>query len=233
MGTVERAKKKQAVATSKPKEPPKDTLQIKSEPGKSDERSLADVALDPAAHALCLAEPFNRGSFGKRGTTETFAVLLDHIKAAKSGDLSHYQAILASQAISLDSMFLELSRRATCNMGEYLGAVETYLRLALKAQAQSRATIEALDRLANGREQTVKHVHVDNRGGQAVIADNVQAGGKQNEKSDNQSHATGATGQSPAMLGHDPQGNGVPIACGERKETLPNARRDKPGSTDG
>lgn len=229
MGTVKRAKRKQPVAKPKAKQPPVDTLQIKSEPGKSDERSLADVALDPAAHALCLAEPFNRGSFGKRGTTETFAVLLEHIKAAKAGDLSHFQAILASQAISLDSMFLELSRRAACNMGEYMGAVETYMRLALKAQAQSRATIEALDRLANGREQTVKHVHVDNRGGQAVIAENVQTGGKQNEKSDNQSHATGAAGQSPAMLGHDPQGNGVPIACGERKEALPNARRDKPG----
>lgn len=227
MGTVKKAKRKQPVAKSKAKEPTKDTLQIQSEPGKSDERSLADVALDPAAHALCLAEPFNRGSFGKRGTTETFAVLLEHIKAAKAGDLSHYQAILASQAISLDSMFLELSRRAACNMGEYIGAVETYMRLALKAQAQSRATIEALDRLANGREQTVKHVHVDNRGGQAVIADNVQTGGKQNEKSGNQSHATGSASQSTAMLGHDPQGNGVPIACGERAEAVPHARRDE------
>ena len=231
MGTVQRAKRKQPVAKPKAKEPPEDTLQIKSEPGKSDERSLSDVALDPAAHALCLAEPFNRGSFGKRGTTETFAVLLEHIKAAKAGDLSHYQAILASQAISLDSMFLELSRRAACNMGEYIGAVETYMRLALKAQAQSRATIEALDRLANGREQTVKHVHVDNRGGQAVIADNVQTGGKQNEKSDNQSHATGPAGQGPAMLGHDTQGNGVPIASREGEATMQDARRDKSGST--
>ena len=64
------------------------------------------------------------------------------------------------------------------------------MRLALKAQAQSRATIEALERLAHGREQTVKHVHVDNRGGQAVIADSVQAGGQGNRKNDEQSHAT-------------------------------------------
>ncbi|MBH1944982.1 hypothetical protein I5L01_12200 [Erythrobacter sp. YJ-T3-07] len=229
MGTSKKTNPKQPVAKS-------DAGGSSKDPGKSDESSLADVALDPAAHALCLAEPFNRGSFGKRGTTESYSVLLEHIEAAKAGDLSHYRAMLASQAISLDSMFLELSRRAACNMGEYLGATETYIRLALKAQAQSRATIEALDRLANGRVQTVKHVHV-NDGGQAVIADRVHnhAGGLRNAKSDNQSHATAteAVGSGPALLSADPCGNGVPITSGERKEALPNARRDKPRRTKG
>ena len=36
----------------------------------------------------------------------------------------------------------------------------------------------ALDLLANGREPVVHKVHVDNRGGQAVIADTVQTGGE-------------------------------------------------------
>jgi len=188
---------------------------------------LAEVALDPAAHALSVAEPFNRGSFGKRGATETFTVLVDQLKGAKDGDLSHYRAMLAGQAISLDSIFTELSRRAALNMGEYLGATETYMRLALKAQAQSRATIEALERLANGREQTVRHVHVDNRGGQAVIAENVHTGGQQNGKADDQSQgtATGAAGIGPTLPGPDPFGNGVPIASREGADALPDARR--------
>ena len=110
---------------------------------------------------------------------------------------------------------------------DYLGATETYMRLALKAQVQSRAAIEALDRLANGHVQTVKHVHVDNRGGQAVIAENVQTGGQRNGKIDDQSHAAGAAGVSAPLLGADPLGNGMPIPSCEGAEAVPAARRDE------
>lgn len=56
------------------------------------------------------------------------------------------------------------------NLGEYPQAMERYTRLALKAQGNCRATLEALAKLHQPREQTVKHVHV-NEGGQAVVAD--------------------------------------------------------------
>lgn len=229
MTETSKAKRKQPAAKAKAGEPAKDVLQIEAQPGKSSERGLAEVALDPAAHALSIAEPFNRGSFGKRGVTETFAVLVDQMKGVKEGDLSHYRSMLAAQAISLNSIFTELSRRAALNMGDYLGATETYMRLALKAQAQSRATVEALERLANGREQTVRYVHVDNRGGQAVLAENVHTEGRRNGKFDDQSHAagTGAAGVGPALLGADPFGNGVPISSGERTEAVQGARRDE------
>ena len=78
--------------------------------------------------------------------------------------------ILASQAISLDAMFTELARRSSVNMAEYPQAMERYMRLALEAQSASRSTLEALARLHQPREQTVRHVHV-NDGGRAVIAD--------------------------------------------------------------
>ena len=41
-------------------------------------------------------------------------------------------------------MFRELARRASVNMGQYTEATETYLKWALKAQSQSRATMETL-----------------------------------------------------------------------------------------
>lgn len=234
MGGTNIAKRKQPVAKSKAGEPAKGELRVPVKADECKERKLAEVALDPAAHALSIAEPFNRGSFGKQAITETFAVLVDQVKGAKNGDLSHYRSMLAAQAISLNSIFTELSRRAALNMGDYLGATETYMRLALKAQAQSRATIEALERLANGHVQTVKHVHV-NEGGQAVIADQVHnhAGGARNGKSDDQSHgtATGAAGSGPALLGADAGGNGVPIASREGQAAVPDARWDESGRT--
>ncbi len=136
--------------------------------------------------------------------------------------------MLAAQADALNSIFTEMARRAALNMGEYIGATESYMRLGLKAQAQCRATIEALDSLTSGRVQTVKHVHV-NEGGQAVVADHFHqhTGGKENGQSDEQPHATGAAGESAALPSPDAIGPAVPIASGKRKAAVPDARRQR------
>lgn len=203
----------------------KDQLTVNCEPDKSEARSRADVALNPAANAMAATRLFARGSFGDLPTTELFEAHVDWCKAAKAGDLSHQKAMLAAQADALNSIFTEMARRAALNMGEYIGATETYMRLGLKAQAQCRATIDALDRLSSGRVQTVKHVHV-NEGGQAIVADEFHqhTGGSENGKSSEQPHATGTAGESPALLGSDPQGNGVPIASGAGQSPMPHAR---------
>jgi len=44
-----------------------------------------------------------------------------------------------------------MSRRAALNMGEHMGAMETYMRLALKAQSQCRTTLETLAEIKNPR----------------------------------------------------------------------------------
>ena len=135
--------------------------------------------------------------------------------------------ILAAQAIALDSMFAELARRAALNMGEYMDASERYGRLALRAQTNCRTTLEALAKLHQPREQTVRHVHV-NEGGQAVVADHFHnhAGGGENAETSEQSHATGAAGKRASLPRPDPQGEGLPIPGGEGAEPVPNARRD-------
>lgn len=162
--------------------------------GEEDGKALAKVGLDPTANAMATARVFAKGSFGELSVTGLYEALGEHVAAAKGGDLSNQRAMLAAQSFALNSIFTELARRAALNMGEYINAAESYMRLALKAQAQSRATIETLDRLANGREQTVKHVHLDNRGGQAVIADTVQTGGRGFGKIDGQPHALESMG---------------------------------------
>ena len=116
-------------------------------------------------------------------------------------------------------------------MSEYLDAAERYGRLAMKAQGNCRATLEALAKLHQPREQTVRHVHV-NEGGQAVVADQFHhhLGASENGKSVKQSDATGAAGESAALPGPDPQGNGVPVPGCKREAAMQNARGDEPGS---
>ena len=65
------------------------------------------------------------------------------------------------QAHTLDAIFSELSRRAALNMSEYLGATETFLRLALKAQSQCRATLETLAPIKNPQPVAfVRQAHI-------------------------------------------------------------------------
>ena len=199
--------------TAKPGDPTK-ALNINVTPDKSEARALAEVGINPVANAMATAHLFAKGSFGDLSVTDMFQALGDDVAKAKDGDISAQRAMLAAQSYALNSIFTEMARRAALNMGEYVKATESYLRLALKAQAQSRATIEALDRLANGREQTVRHVHVDNRGGQAVITDTVQTGGKGNESFDGQPHALESMGDAAGqpLWSADPVREAVPVA---------------------
>lgn len=120
--------------------------------------------------------------------------------------------------------------RALSQLGqaEWMPHMQTFGNLATKLLRTSKGQMETLAKMRRGGEQVIKHVHVDNRGGQAVIADNVNQGGQGNEKIDNQPHEQSARGT--AMLGQDPSGNGVPIASDGGKEAVPVARRKIAGS---
>ncbi|MBL0001347.1 MAG: hypothetical protein IPO97_10390, partial [Sphingomonadales bacterium] len=67
------------------------------------------------------------------------------------------------------------------NMREYLRSQRTFGGIAMKARAQSRATDRGVGN-HQPREQTVRHVHVNEGKGQAVIADQFHnhTGGKEN-----------------------------------------------------
>jgi len=219
-------------AKAKQSKPPraadKDKLFLKAAPGTTDARQRANISIDPAAHALAATRLFNHGTFSDVDTTELYLSLDEKLKAAGAGDLSHQKAILAAQADALNSIFTEMARRSAANMGQYIGATESYMRLGLKAQAQCRATIEALDSLTSGRVQTVKHVHV-NDGGQAIVADQFHqhTGGKENGQSAEQPHATGPAGESPALPSPDALGQAVPIPGIEGQSPVPHARRQR------
>lgn len=173
----------------------KGTLKIDEQKGKTKSRQMAEIAMRPMIRNGFIAGSLGGQHFGgeQPDITDTAKIMADACKKVRAGDLGDQRDILTSQAMALDSVFTLMVTRSENNMKDYFGAAERLMRLAMKAQAQCRTTIEALDRLARGGEQVIKHVHVDNRGGQAVIADNVQTGG-QNAKTGKQPHAIGARG---------------------------------------
>lgn len=171
-----------------------------------------------------------KGNGETLGLMECSKVVQKRAGEASKGDLSFASAMLASQAVTLDNMFTEFARSAAANMDEYPQATERYARLAMKAQSNARASLEALAKLHQPREQTVRHVHVS-EGGQAVIADQFHhhGGTAESVESVKQSNATGAASQSATLSSPDPFGDGVPIPGGEWSKAMPNARGDEPG----
>ena len=119
-------------------------LTVTREEGKTRERQKAELGLSSTVANAVTSSNFAKGSFGVVELSEAVGVMREKIARVKAGDLSDVEATLTAQAATLDTVFNELARRAALNMGEHLGATETYLRLALKAQAQCRSTLETL-----------------------------------------------------------------------------------------
>jgi hypothetical protein len=120
------------------------------------------MALQPSINAASVIEAYQGNVTGKDADINTMIDgLRDTFGEVRGGDLHTMEAMLISQATALQTIFTSLARRAALNMGEYVGAADTYLRLALKAQSQSRATISALVDLKYPRQATfVKQANI-------------------------------------------------------------------------
>jgi hypothetical protein len=211
-------------------------LIVEATKGETEADTMARVMVGPYLRHGILSNAIADKMVGKLPGEPRFddyaRVLKARADKTGSGDSALVSELLTSQALTLDAMFTEMARRATINMGDYIEASERYARLALKAQANSRAALEALVRLHQPRVQIVKHVHVS-EGGQAVVADDFHhhTGGSENGKSIKQSDATGAAGESAALLCPDASGIEVPSPGRERQAAMQDARRDESGAT--
>ena len=124
-------------------------LEIRAKVGMSEDRLIADLVADGEATNASTALRFVHADHGELSLTDMVASLRTHGEAINRGDLSAAERMLNAQAVALNAIFAELARRAALNMGAHLGATESYMRLALKAQSQSRATVETLAAIKN------------------------------------------------------------------------------------
>ena len=114
------------------------------------------------------------------------------------------EAMLAVQMFLTNDAALRAMR--TLNGAEWAGTANQFGNLTVKLMRTFTMQAEALAKLQRGGVQTVKHIHVHNRGGQAVITDHVHTGG-QNAKIEYQSDEPCA-----ALPCQDASGVVVPIA---------------------
>lgn len=106
-------------------------------------QKLARLTLTP--ENLSTAVLMECWAFSKVDSNDLASELKRLTAAINSGDMSRAENMLTAQAHTLDGLFAKLASQALS--ANHLDSMEKYLRLALKAQNQSRATLQTLAEL--------------------------------------------------------------------------------------
>lgn len=179
---------------------------IAAKDGESSGRAMARAVLNPSIQAAVTIQEFEKSKTDLGGYMEE---LTAQAEAVNEGDLSRAEAILITQAHTLNNVFNNLIRRA--GKQENLKNLETCMRLAFKAQGQCRATLETLANIKNppvvyARQANISHGHQQiNNGAPGTHPHAEKIVNAQNELLEVQYGSekmdTGATG---AAIGTDP-----------------------------
>lgn len=127
------------------KKPASNTTQVTlvADADESDGLTMAKAAISPSLNAAIAAHSYQKNLLGD---DVPLVDLVDALRLqsnkVQDGDLSGLEAMLVGQATALQSIFTSLVRRAQVQTQQR--HLEAFLNIGLKAQAQSRATIQAL-----------------------------------------------------------------------------------------
>ena len=125
------------------------TIEVEQKPGEAPERALARKILGPTVGAALTANAFRPNGISDQDLPSLVMELREQCEQASANNLVREEAMLVAQAHSLDAIYNRLAGRAAVNMAEHPQAMEIFLRMALRAQSQCRATIEALAAIKN------------------------------------------------------------------------------------
>ena len=126
--------------------------------------SKADRIKDPAVLGAVVVNTYNRinkGNGQAPDLKETMQAIMADIAKVNRGDLSDIEAMLTGQAVMLQGMFAEMALRAAEQT--QLKHYQAFFNMAMKAQAQSRSTIQALVELKYPRQVVItKQANISN-----------------------------------------------------------------------
>jgi hypothetical protein len=192
----------------------RDPNQITSAATPDEDRAVAvaRAVLRPTVQASTTLQQYGK-YYGELDVSGMVGCLTEQTSAVIDGDLTRGEAMLTAQAHTLDAIFNTLARQAS--KAEYMESQDRYLKLALRAQSQCRATWEALATIKNPpmvgyvKQGNIAHGHqqVNNAQSSAREAprarENESSQDKLLEEKDGERVDTGTTGKTgradPAM----------------------------------
>ena len=125
--------------------PDPNALRVEVQPDDNRSEKLAALATDGALTAITLQAYAGGGK--ELGVTELLAAMRKAGDETVAGDMGRFERVLTNQFLTLDALFNNLAQRS--GRQESFKGIEVLMRLALKAQAQARATAETLALIKN------------------------------------------------------------------------------------
>jgi len=193
----------------KPKEKSnEDQLTVHTKPGEDYGLATARLVLRPTVQAAVTLKEYDK-NYGDLKLNHLISALVEQTEASNDGDMGRAEAMLTTQAHTLDAIFNNLAARAINS--EYMNSLNTFLKLALRAQSQCRATLESLSAIKNPpvmgyvRQANIAHgpQQVNNTPDTPRARENQNQQNKLMEQKDGERLDTGTTGTTskadPAM----------------------------------
>lgn len=161
----------------KPADKPRGKTEARPAQAADPERSaaLAAMTLRPSVSAAAIVSLYGGNTFGlsDEDVGSLATKLGEGVKEVWAGDMKRAEAMLIGQAHALQAIFTSLARRAAAQ--DYLKQWEAYMRMALKAQGQCRATLETLAAIKNPPVVFARQANINNGGQQQVNNGAAQA----------------------------------------------------------
>ena len=129
-------------------------------PKESNSQALARVATTPeilSASVLTICQNIDHSHIN-----DMISEISKQSAAIHNGDLTRTESMLIAQAHTLDGLFAKLASKALSD--DRIDMMERYMRLALKAQNQARATLQTLVELKTPKQFAfVKQANIGNQ----------------------------------------------------------------------
>ena len=137
----------------------KQILTLKLEKNQTKKLALAEFQSKSEFLSTAVIESFNVSLGEDFDFQSAMQVLEKTTQQIKSGDLSKIEEMYISQAVALEAIFTKTIRKASA--AERLPQYQAHMHLALKAQNQSRATLQALVQLKQpSNTQFIKQANI-------------------------------------------------------------------------
>jgi hypothetical protein len=124
-------------------------MSVSRREGETEGRAVARAILRPTVNSARTLRRVLKADAPSLALMDLADELTDQCTKVIGGDLTRPEALLLTQAQTLDLMFHDLARMAYDHLPEHSDTAERIFRLAFRAQGQSRATLEALGALKN------------------------------------------------------------------------------------
>lgn len=132
------------------RKPPPKGIVVEMRPGDDADQKEAEAIVGPYLTNAIAYGMSMKGTVGELDLSRVMKAMVDSAKRIKANDFSDVEGMLMSQASVLNGMFADLAQRAALNRSSgHFEAAQAYLKLAFKAQNQTRMTLETLSAIKN------------------------------------------------------------------------------------